>query len=224
MITPNPGRVNSTAREAAHNSLESTPPQSESLALVDGSLLGSPAANTRRSGCTVRNQHARLRRKAYVVAPTGSRCAGGQHAATHVARTRKRGTGEPENRCVSAPRRPALPGDPPSAAAAFSAAGLVVMSHNHTFVYQTRDAATAAQLAIDLANSALNQEPSATPVDGVDFLPTSRCVQYHGITAGGPARYSCYAPADAFTIEAHDTDALGAHEQIAAQYKMLLAS
>jgi hypothetical protein len=98
------------------------------------------------------------------------------------------------------------------------------MSHNHTFVYQTRDAATAAQLAIDLANSALNQEPSATPVDGVDFLPTSRCVQYHGITAGGPARYSCYAPADAFTIEAHDTDALGAHEQIAAQYKMLLAS
>jgi hypothetical protein len=114
--------------------------------------------------------------------------------------------------------------DPPSAAAAFSAAGLIVMSHNHTFVYQARDAAAAARLTIDLANSVVNQDSSATPVDGVDFLPTSRCMQFRGITAGGPAQYSCYAPADAFTIEAHDADALGAHEQIAAQYKMLLAN
>jgi hypothetical protein len=106
-----------------------------------------------------------------------------------------------------------------------------LLNHGHTesgsrqfdsHVPQARDAAAAAQLTIDLANSVVNHDPSATPVDGVDFLPTSRCMQSRGITAGGPAQYSCYAPADAVTIEAHDADALGAHEQIAAQYKMLM--
>ncbi len=116
-----------------------------------------------------------------------------------------------------------LQNDPPSAAAAFATAGVALMSYNHTIVYTARDAAAAAQLAADLADAVIKQ-PSAGPVDGVDNIPSSRCVQSAGPTSNSPVRYSCFAPAGIYTIETHDADPRGAREQTAAQYKMLVAT
>jgi hypothetical protein len=66
------------------------------------------------------------------------------------------------------------------------------------------------------------QQPSAVPVCGVDFMPTSRCVESERPGGNGKTQYSCYAPVDAFTIEVHAADATGARQETAAQYKMLL--
>lgn len=112
--------------------------------------------------------------------------------------------------------------DPPDAEQALSTAGVQAMAYYQTVVYQARDAAAATQLAVDLANLASETEPSAEPSDGVSFMPTSRCV--HAERSGGSSQlqYSCYAPAGTFTIEAHSADPMSVHQQIAAQYKMLL--
>jgi hypothetical protein len=111
--------------------------------------------------------------------------------------------------------------DPPDAAVALSTAGVQAMAYYQTLVYQARDAAAAAALTTDLSNLALETEPAAEPGDGVSFMPTSRCVQAKRPN-GTTLQYSCYAPADTFTIEAHSADPMTAHQQIAAQYKMLL--
>jgi hypothetical protein len=112
--------------------------------------------------------------------------------------------------------------DPPDAAAALSAAGVQAMAYYQTIVYQARDPGAAAQLAIDLANVSLETQPSAEASDGVSFMPTSRCVQSKRPNGSG-LQYSCYAPAGTFTIEVHSADPMAAHQQVAAQYKMLLA-
>ena len=116
-----------------------------------------------------------------------------------------------------------LQDDPPSAFAAFSDAGVQLMSYNFTSVYQTADPGAAKRLASDLANSLLQGQLSAQPFNGVDFMPTSTCVQYPQFLSSTALRYECYAAADTFTIETHATDPLMAHWQLAAQYLMLLA-
>jgi len=116
-----------------------------------------------------------------------------------------------------------LQDDPPSVSAAFSAAGVQLMSYNFTAVYQTADPGAASRLASDLANSRLQDKLSAQPFNGVDFMPTSTCVQYPRLDSSTALRYDCYAAADTFTIETHATDPLMAHWQLAAQYLMLLA-
>jgi hypothetical protein len=113
--------------------------------------------------------------------------------------------------------------DPPSAAAAFFTAGVQVMSYNQTLVYQARDPAAAAQLAQDLPDLVLQIQPTAAPIDGVDFMPTSRCVQSQRPGGDGQTQYTCYAPVDAYAIEVHAADPTGARQEMAAQYKMLLA-
>jgi hypothetical protein len=113
--------------------------------------------------------------------------------------------------------------DPPSAAAAFATAGVALMSYNHTSVYKARDAAAAAQLTADLADAVIKSQPSAAPVDGVDNMATSRCVQSASPMSSTPVRYYCFAPAGTYTIETHDADPRGARQQTAAQYKMLAA-
>ena len=113
--------------------------------------------------------------------------------------------------------------DPLSAANAFSTAGVQTVSYYQTLVYQARDPAAAAHLAMDLADSVLRLQPSAAPVDAVDFMPGSRCVQSERPQANNQSQYSCYAALDTFTIEVHAADATGARQQTAAQYKMLLA-
>jgi hypothetical protein len=110
--------------------------------------------------------------------------------------------------------------DPLGAAPAFDAAGLKSMAHNAATVYQTRDSGAAGQLTDDLADLVILIQPDARPVNGVDFLPGSRCVQYGG-SGAGPEVDECLAAAGAFTIEVRDGDLIGAHQRTAAQYKML---
>ena len=116
-----------------------------------------------------------------------------------------------------------LQDDPPSVSAAFSAAGVQMMSYNFTSIYQAADPGAARRLASDLANSLLQDEVSAQPFNGVDFMPTSTCVQYPLQDSTTEFHYYCYAAADNFTIETHADDPVGAHWQLAAQYIMLLA-
>jgi hypothetical protein len=116
-----------------------------------------------------------------------------------------------------------LQDDPLSVSAAFSAAGVQMMSYNFTAVYQAADPGAARRLASDLANSLLQNQFSAQPVNGVDFMPTSTCVQYPLPDSTTAFHYYCYAAADNFTIETHAADPVGAHWQLAAQYIMLLA-
>jgi hypothetical protein len=116
-----------------------------------------------------------------------------------------------------------LQDDPPSVSAAFSAAGVQMMSYNFTAVYQATDLGAARRLTSDLANSLLQHQFSAQPFNGVDFMPTSTCVQYPLPDAATAFRYYCYAAADNFTIETHAADPVVAHWQLAAQYIMLLA-
>jgi hypothetical protein len=112
--------------------------------------------------------------------------------------------------------------DPLAVAAPFAAAGVQVMSYNHVTVYQTRNAAAARQLAIDLADSVVqSQQPSAQQINNVDFMPTSRCVQSPRPDSAA-LRYDCFAPVNCYTIEVHAADATEARQQTAAQYKMLL--
>jgi len=112
--------------------------------------------------------------------------------------------------------------NPPGAALALSAAGVQAMAYYQTVVYQARDSVAAAQLTVDLWDLSLATEPSAEPSDGVSFMPTSRCVHAERLNGSGQLLYSCYAPAGTFTIEAHSADPIAVHQQIAAQYKMLL--
>lgn len=112
--------------------------------------------------------------------------------------------------------------DPLAAGAAFSAAGMQVMSYNHIIVYKTRDPAAAAQLAIDLSDAIVKSQPSAQQINNVDFMPTSRCVQSPSADGSAELRYYCFAPINGYTIEVHAADATGARQQTAAQYKMLL--
>jgi hypothetical protein len=116
-----------------------------------------------------------------------------------------------------------LQDDPPSAFAAFADAGVQLMSYNFTAVYQTADPDAAGRLASDLANSLLQRHLVAQPFNGVDFMPTSTCVQYPQFNSSTALRYECYAAVDTFTIETHATDPLVAHWQLAAQYLMLVA-
>jgi hypothetical protein len=110
--------------------------------------------------------------------------------------------------------------DPPRAAVAFDKAGLQYMARNAATVYQTRDPSAAGQLVNDLADLASLTQPNAEPVNGVDFLPGSRCVQY-GRSGADPEVDDCFAAAGAFAVQVRDEDLIGAHQRTAAQYKML---
>jgi len=110
---------------------------------------------------------------------------------------------------------------PVDARAAFAAAGLREMTFNQTAVYRARDAAAATRLADDLTAIAMRAEPSAQPLNAVDFLPSSRCVESRR-TADDAVSF-CFAALNDLVIAVHDADPTGARQETAAQYKMLLA-
>lgn len=112
---------------------------------------------------------------------------------------------------------------PIDAQTVFAAAGVSEMTFNQTTIYRTRDAAAARALVGDLSDIALRTEPSAHPANAVDFLPSSRCVQSERDAAGDESVYLCFAAFDDLTIAVHDSDPIGARQETAAQYKMLLA-
>lgn len=117
---------------------------------------------------------------------------------------------------------PHLLDDPPSVGTALAGAGVVLVSYDQTIVYQTHDAAAAAQLTIDLAD-ARTAQATGKQIEGVDFMPPSRCVQTERPEDPSQSQYNCYAPLDTYAIEVHAADATAARQEIAAQYKMLLA-
>lgn len=112
---------------------------------------------------------------------------------------------------------------PVDAQVAFTAAGLREMTFNQTLIYRTRDAAAAGQLVNDLSDIATRAEPSTHPINSVDFLPGSRCVQSVRNAAADESVYFCFAALGDLTIAVHDADPTGARQETAAQYKMLLA-
>lgn len=111
---------------------------------------------------------------------------------------------------------------PPDVAGALSSAGVQAVSYYTTTVFQAHDPTAAAQLADDLADIAMRTQQGA-PINGVDFMPASRCIQGESPSAATTSEYYCFASVDTFAFEVHSADPTGAREQTAAQYKMLLA-
>ncbi|MCZ8382512.1 hypothetical protein O6P37_26945 [Mycobacterium sp. CPCC 205372] len=103
--------------------------------------------------------------------------------------------------------------DPVLSATAFTDAGVDLVSRGKTTVYQAADAASARQLADDFAEEVgVGNKPS----DGVAQLPDSRCFS-------GDAGNHCIASADRYAFEVSATQIADAHQQLAAQYALLMA-
>lgn len=83
-----------------------------------------------------------------------------------------------------------------------------------TTVYRTIDAQAAARVADEFAAEV--QGRGGRSVDGVGFLPGSRCAE-HG------DGFHCVATADRYAIEAQSRRATDARQQVAAQYVLLVA-
>ena len=82
-----------------------------------------------------------------------------------------------------------------------------------TNVYRSSDAAAALTTVEEFAD-----EVAATagkPVDGAKFIRTSRCMQ---VTTG----FYCLASIHRYVIEAHSQSLDDAHQQVAAQYTLLV--
>jgi hypothetical protein len=90
---------------------------------------------------------------------------------------------------------------------------------NLTTVYQAKDAGAAQTLAQAYSDAAakLPAAQAASPVPG---MPQSRCTKVAG--AGGLVpRYWCLASADRYAIKVIARQLDSAHQQIAAQYRVL---
>lgn len=112
-----------------------------------------------------------------------------------------------------------LEANPVQVGADLTAAGVDVVSTNLTTVYQARDdagARTLAQAYSDTA-AATTAAQGAAPTPG---LPQSRCTRVAGASGLVP-RYWCLAAAGRYVIKAVARQLDTAHQQIAAQYRML---
>jgi hypothetical protein len=102
---------------------------------------------------------------------------------------------------------------------ALTAAGVDYVSTGLTTVYQAKDAASAQTLSQTYSDAAAatTAAQGATPVPG---LPQSRCTRVAGSNGLVP-RYWCLATAGRYTIKAVARQLDTAHQQLAAQYRML---
>lgn len=100
-----------------------------------------------------------------------------------------------------------------------TAAGVDDVSVNLTTVYQAKDPAAAQTLAQAYGDNVAKM-PSAQAAPPVPGLPQSRCTKVAG--AGGLVpRYWCLSGADRYTIKAIARQLDTAHQQVAAQYRIL---
>jgi hypothetical protein len=104
--------------------------------------------------------------------------------------------------------------DPSRSATLFSETGMDLAAMAKTNVYQTKDSESAARI-VDGFFAEL--QPTSQPADGVANLPGSRCLQLEDKT------FYCLAAADRYTIETSSKNLLDVHQQIAAQYAMLMS-
>ncbi|HEU0191493.1 MAG TPA: hypothetical protein VFR17_09505 [Mycobacterium sp.] len=110
-----------------------------------------------------------------------------------------------------------LAADPVRTAAAFSDAGVDAVSVGLTRVYQAANADQARALAAALAAEAADHTAAAEQA-GVPGLPGSRCIGDNGLVA----HTWCVAVAGRQVITALTQQPVTAHQQVAAQYRMLL--
>lgn len=103
--------------------------------------------------------------------------------------------------------------DPVLSAKAFADAGVDLVSRGKTTVYQASDAAAAQQLADAFAEEI---GVGNKPAEGVAQLPGSRCFS-------GEAGNHCIGSADRYAFEVSATQIADAHQQLAAQYALLMA-
>ncbi len=82
-----------------------------------------------------------------------------------------------------------------------------------TNVYRLSDAYAALVLVDEFAADA--EASAGKPVDGVQFMPASQCIQ---VTQG----FYCVASIDRYVIEARSRSLDDAHQQVAAQYTLLI--
>jgi hypothetical protein len=112
-----------------------------------------------------------------------------------------------------------LEDNPVEAGPLLSAAGVDDVAANLTTVYQAKDSASAQTLA-GTYNDVAAKTPAAQAASPVPGLPQSRCTQVAGSNGLVP-RYWCVAAAGRYTIKAVARQLDNAHQQIAAQYRIL---
>ncbi len=112
-----------------------------------------------------------------------------------------------------------LEDDPVEADPALKAAGVDEVAVNLTTIYQSRDPAAAQTLARSYGDAAA-KTPAAQSAPAVPGLPQSRCTRVAGANGLVP-RYWCLATAGRYTIKAVARQVDNAHQQVAAQYRML---
>lgn len=103
--------------------------------------------------------------------------------------------------------------DPAWSRALFDLTVMDLAARAMTNVYRLSDAYAALVIADEFAAEV--QATAGKPVDGVEFMPASSCVQN---TLG----FYCVAPADRYAIEAQSWSLDDAHQQVAAQYTLLI--
>jgi hypothetical protein len=103
--------------------------------------------------------------------------------------------------------------DPNLFNALFDTTAMDLATRAKTNVYRSSDANAAALIADKFAAQA--EMTGALPADGVPGMSASRCVRLR-------VGYYCVASADRFALEAYSLDLRDAHQQIAAQYTLLV--
>lgn len=103
--------------------------------------------------------------------------------------------------------------DPIWSSALFDETIMDLAARARTNVYRLSDAYAALVLVDEFAADA--EASAGKPVDGVQFMPASQCIQ---VTQG----FYCVASIDRYVIEARSRSLDDAHQQVAAQYTLLI--
>ncbi|SON59757.1 hypothetical protein MSIMFI_01241 [Mycobacterium simulans] len=112
-----------------------------------------------------------------------------------------------------------LEDNPVQTAPALSTAGVDYVSINLSTVYQAKDPAAAQMLSQSLGDAAA-ATPAAQAAAPVPGMPQSRCTRIAGANGLVP-RYWCLATAGRYTIKTTGRQLDSAHQQMAAQYRIL---
>lgn len=108
--------------------------------------------------------------------------------------------------------------DPVAASTLFADSGLTRLASGGADVYEARDDRAAGALADGLwARVSSTGKPAAA----VEHLPGSRCVD---VSVGSQAHFVCLVAAGRFVAETQSAHLRDAHQQLAAQYVMLMGS
>lgn len=112
-----------------------------------------------------------------------------------------------------------LEDDPVQVGPALTAAGVDFASVNLATLYQAKDPGSARTLA-DAYSDIAAKTPAAQPASPVPGLPQSRCTRVAG-SSGLVPRYWCVTAAGRYTIKTVARQLDSAHQQMAAQYRIL---